>query len=271
MAVVHLLKYQHHLILVSGQSEKSLQCVCLGIFLGLLSVSKVEAEIEKLDKQFNILKHKIRECLESYKIAVQLVADALTSLRADDVEEHKQFLESHMTALYKAASHYELFGTMNLHWNYLNYPLLDHLIGKFELNEVKGEMESYKNDIQQFREKTPLTLFSQTQKRRYMELPSEFEKMVAKFEWPDDHDVTLEDVEQFRQVYACHYRLHECAMMLAEVRPHCFIITWFIPESIVEKLKEKVPRDILKKHLVTKLEIAGICVYSEQQQQQQQV
>ena len=244
--------------------------MCLGIFLGLLSIdiSEVQAEIEKLDKQFDDLKHKIRECLESYKIAVQRVADALTSLPADDLEEHKQFLESHMTALFKAASHYELFGRMNLHWDYLNYHLLDHLIRKFDLKEVKGEMESYKNDIQQFRKKTPLTLFSRTQKRRHTKPPSEFKEMVAEFDWPDD--VTLEVVEQFRQEYACHYRLHECAMMLAVVRQNCFIVTWFIPESIVEKLKEKVPRAILKKHLVTKLEIAGTCVYSKQQQQQQQ-
>ena len=111
-------------------------------------------------------------------------------------------------------------------------------------------------------ERTPLVLFCQTQKRRHIKPPSEFEEMVAAFDWPDD--VMLEVVEQFRQEYACHY---ECAMMLAVVRP---IITWFIPESIVEKLKEKVPRHILKKYLVTRLEIAGTCVYHLRKQQQQQ-
>ena len=50
-------------------------------------------------------------------------------------------------------------------------------------------------------------------------------------------------------------------MMVAQVRPGCFIITWFVPESVVKKLKGKVPRAILKKYSVTKLEIAGTCVY----------
>ena len=237
------------------------------VILGLLSSHEVQAEIEKLVKQFDTLKHRIRKCLESYKIAVELVADALTSLPADDVEEHKQFLESHVTVLFKAANHSELFGTMNFHWNYLNYPLLDHLIQKFDLKEVKGEMKAYKNDIQQFRLKTPLTVFCQTQKRRHINPPSDFTEMVTEFDWPDD--VTLEVVELFRQEYACHYGLRECAMMLAVVRRNCFIVTWFIPESIVEKLKEKVPRDILKKHLVTRLEIAGTCVYRLCKQKQQ--
>ena len=83
--------------------------------------------------------------------------------------------------------------------------------------------------------------------------------MVAEFDWPND--VTLEVVEQFRQEYADHYGLHEFAMMVAQVRPGSFIVTWFVPESVVEKLKGKVPRAILKKHSVTILEIAGTCVY----------
>ena len=83
--------------------------------------------------------------------------------------------------------------------------------------------------------------------------------MVAEFDWPND--VTLEVVEQFRQEYASHYGFHEFAMMVAQARPGSFIVTWFVPESVVEKLKGKVPRVILKKYSVTKLEIAGTCVY----------
>ena len=50
-------------------------------------------------------------------------------------------------------------------------------------------------------------------------------------------------------------------MTVAQVRSGSFIVTWFVPESVVEKLKGKVPRAILKKYSVTKLEIAGTCVY----------
>ena len=227
-----------------------------------MSSKDVQLMIDELDKKFDELKNIIRECLERRRIAVKRVADALTSLRADDKEEHQQFLEGHVIVLFKAADHSELFGTMNFHWDYLNVPLLEHLVKKFDLDETKAKMVAYKENLQHFREKTPLTLFCRTQKRRRIKLSPEFQEMVAEFDWPDD--VTLEVVEQFRQEYACHYNLQECAMMLARARQNCFIITWFIPLSIIEKLKAKVPRSLLKNCNVTRLEIAGSCVYRQQ-------
>ena len=198
-------------------------------------------------------------CLEKKEIPVERVADALTSLSPDDDDHHKMFLESHVRVLVTAVNHSELFGTMNFHWNYLDPSLLDNLVRTFDLEDVKAEMEAYKSDLQLFRMNTLLTTFCRTQKRKKLKLSPEFQEMVAEFDWPEN--VTLEVVEQFRQEYASHYQLHEFAMMVAQVRPGSFIITWFIPESLVDKLKSKVPRAILEKYSVSKLKIAGVCVY----------
>ena len=83
--------------------------------------------------------------------------------------------------------------------------------------------------------------------------------MIAVFKWPED--VTLEVVEQFRQEYAYHYSLRECAMMYAQLHEGCFIITWCIPESIVKILRANIPRALLKKYFVAELKIAGNFVY----------
>ena len=187
------------------------------------------------------------------------VADSLTSPLPDDDDRNKMFTESHSNALCKAANVAEQFVIMNPHWNYLDPSLLDHLVQRFDLEEVKGEMETYKSDLRQFRKKTALTLFCRAQKRKRVRLSPDFKEVVAEFDWPND--VTLEVVELFRQEYASHYGLHESAMMVAQVRPGSFIVTWFVSESVVKKLKGKVPRAILKKFSVTKLEIAGTCVY----------
>ena len=215
--------------------------------------------IDKLREGFDNLKNTIRECLERQKVLVSRVADALTSLSPDDDDQHKIFTESHITILYRAANISEQFGTMNLYWNYLDPNLLEHLVKKLHLEQIRDQMEAYKSNLQQFRKKTPLPLFCQTQSTKRIKPQENFREMVVKFGLSGD--VTLEDVEQFRQEYAAHYNLQECAMMIAQVCCNPYAITWFIPESVVEKLKAKVPREILKKYCITILEIAGTCVY----------
>ena len=231
------------------------------------SSDQVKEMIEKLDKKFSHLKNNIRDYLQKHRIFVQTVVDGLTSLSPDDDEHNKMFLESHVKALTTAADHSEVFVTMNFHWNYLDPSLLDHLVRKLELNTMKAQTEAYKSDLQQFRKKTPLTLFCQAHKRKRIELSPGFQEVVAEFSWPKDSDITLEDVEQFRQEYASHYKLYEFAMMLAKVRPGSFIITWYIPSSLTDKLMQNLPRGILCKYFVTKLTIAGICVHSTNKEQ----
>ena len=210
-----------------------------------------------LGNKFDVLKNNVTKCLEKKPKAVSRVADALTSLSPDHDDNHdRKFLESHTSALFRAANTAEQFRTINFHWSYLDPSLLDHLVRDFNLEEVKGEMETYKSDLGQFRKNTPLSLFCRAQKKKRVRLSPDFQEMVTEFDWRND--VTLEVVEQFRQEYADHYGLHEFAMMVAQVS---FIVTWFVPESVVEKLKGKVPREILKKYSVIKLEIAGTCVY----------
>ena len=97
-----------------------------------MSSDHVRANIIKLDKRFLILKNQVRECLVNRGVAVRRVADTLTSLSPDDQDEHKQFLESHVTAFFNAANISELFGIMNFNWNYLSHQPLDHLIQEFD-------------------------------------------------------------------------------------------------------------------------------------------
>ena len=227
-----------------------------------VSKEQVIVTIEVLKKKFNRLKTATRECLEKHKIHVKRVADALTSLSPDEDECHRMFLENHIKEFASAVDNSELFFTMNFHWNYLDPSLLNHLVTELELVEVKPDMATYQSELQQFRMKTPLNLFHQTQKKKKFKLSPEFKEMVAEFKL--SNDVSLEVLEQFRQEYASHYKVHEFAMMMANVRSGSFIITWFIPESIAEKLRGKVPVQILRKYLVTTLTVAGVRVFCDE-------
>ena len=217
--------------------------------------------IQQLDMGFHKLKEVIRECLEKHKIIVKKVVYVLTSLSPDHDENHAQFLEGHVKDLFAAADYFELFGHMNFHWNYLDPSLLDHLVCKLDLEDVKAQMEGYKSNLHQFRMKTPLSLFCRAQKRKRVKFSPDFVDVAAEFTWPREQEITLEDVEQFRQEYASHYRLREFAMMLFEVCPGSFLILWMVPKSITNILRHNVPVQILKKYFITKLTIAGACIY----------
>ena len=210
--------------------------------------------ITKLKKK---LKEKLKESLDKNRILVKKVADALTSLSPDEDECHKVFLKENASELDEAKSNSRLFLTMNFHWNYLDPTLLDHLVVTFELVDVQPQMVKYKSELQEFRKKTPLTLFCETQKRRKIKLSNE---IVAEFEW--SKDVTLEAVEEFRQEWASHYKFHEFTMMLSNIKRGCFIIAWIVPEFVAEKMiTMEVPSHIVQRYSMSKLIVGGTCIY----------
>lgn len=245
----------------------SLETMAVSTHGGSLSVvlvtssSEVKLMIKKLDESFDKLKDDIKESLAKQKIFVKKVADVLTSLLPDCDENHYFFLKENVKCLFGSADNDELFGHMNLHWNYLDPSLLDHLITKLDLKEVQVQIEKYKSNLQEFRMKTPLNLFCLAQRRKRLQLSPDFYEVAARFEWPEEEEVTLEHVEQFRQEYASHYNLHQFAMMLFDVRPGSILVVWMVPKSITNILRHNVPLEILKKYYVTELTIAGTTIY----------
>ena len=232
--------------------------------IGFKSVEEIKDRIAQFEERFKEMKRQTREGLERLA-SVQAVVERLTDLRADDKPDHNVFLQDSLHIMFRAENHFELYGILNSYWDYLAYHLLDHLIREFSIRKVKDEMDEYKIDLHRFRRATPLKLFCQAQRRRRRRPPAEFREMVAEFEWPDT--VSLEVVEDFRQAYESRYSLRECAMMLVSLSIGSFVITWIIPESIVESLKTKLPEKLFKQHSVTKLQIAGDLIYPSTQHQ----
>ena len=226
-------------------------------------MEEVKSKIEIFESRFTILKRSTREHLLSRKIDVKIVVERLTELKATDMPDHEVFLKENIRDLFKVDGIFELFGMMSTYWNYLSYHLLAHLIKEFSVQEVKGEMEKYKVDLQQFLEETPIKVFCEAQeKKRRVKPPEGFQEMVTNFSWPEN--TTLSKVEEFRQQYVCSYNLQNCALLLNQINIGSFTVTWFIPDSVVERLTTKVDEKLLTKFLVSSLEIGGRSVYLKQ-------
>ena len=57
----------------------------------------IQYEIDHFERRFNQLKQECIEGLLRRHVSVVRVATALTNMRADDMDENRQFLESHFT------------------------------------------------------------------------------------------------------------------------------------------------------------------------------
>ena len=198
--------------------------------------------------------------LQSRKIDVKLIVERLTGLKAAEMPDHEAFFSENMDHLFKANGIFELFGKMNMYWNYLSYNLLAHLIKVFGIVEVEGKMEKYKIDLQQFLDDTPINVFCKAQeKKRMVKPPDGFEEMVVKFEWPEN--ITVSIVEEFRQQYAHTYNLYKCSLLVNQIKNGSFIVAWFIPCSVVDRLSREVDEKLLAQFAVSSLEIGRRSVY----------
>ena len=201
------------------------------------------------------------------KADVKDIVYELSTLSATEKSEHKVFLKKNLKKLRKSEDHLVLFGYLNLYWTYLSPHLLKHLVNKVSpLREMKGDMESYMESLRDFRMQTPLDLFCQVD-TQHVEPPEGFTRVVTKFKKIKSNDklsMTLQDIEEFRQKYGSHYQFRDFALMLNEVKHNCYIVIFFVPESVVEKLQSNVPENILEEYEVSQLEVSRTFVFVQQ-------
>ena len=238
--------------------------LCLCKLLINFFAEPVQDDIVVLQQNFNNLKKSCIVCLEKRKISLSKVIETLKSVQAD--KEHTQFSGSHLSTFSQMFDFNELFGALGFNMNYLSYQMLDYLIHDLDLDEVKSEMEAYKFDLQMFRMKTPISVFCEAQVfQSQIEPPPNFRVATSTFKFSNKMKM-LEDIEQFQKEFSYCYSLHYLTMLLAKAAntsDAVVTVTWFIPESVVEKLSNTniVPRKLLMKYSVTNLMIDGKCVY----------
>ena len=228
---------------------------------GTVSIRYVEAKIRNIKKQFNHLKEATLENLERYNIPVERVVETLRLLSADDNGDHKLFTENHMTVFEQAGSNSVLIGHLDFNMDYVSYHVLEYIIHEFQMVAVMVQMETYKLELQKFQMKVPLSIFCQAKNRTSIKFSPEFKNVVAEF--PHQTQPSLETVENFRKQYAAHYKLRDCSVALAGInsRDSTFICTWLIPQSVADKLKKTLPREVFEENSVSRFSVSGACVY----------
>ena len=222
----------------------------------------MKRNIRKMEKMFKELKKRVIRLLQEMSIRADDVVYELTELPASDVPEHESLFKEHLPELQKYKENRPLFSYLNCYWNYLSPQLLYHLVGELlSGTNAEDEMQSYDESLIEFRVRTLLKLFCETE-QEHVEPPEGFSKIVAKFERDISKDPTLQNVEEFRLKFAKRHKLRNFALMLnTKVTFGSFIVTFLVPNSVVERLKKDVPNELFGEFDITIFEIAGTPVF----------
>ena len=152
---------------------------------------------------------------------------------------HQKFIQDNLK-IDEETTFDDLWTKLAFYWNFLNFDLLEHVIKKFRIENLKHKMESYKDDLQSFQKATRLCVFVNCWPLNG-EMPpeTEFREFVTKIKL-DWENCTLEDIETTKRVFIRKFLLPEYALQPGEIIKGCISITWLIPALFVNALKEAV-------------------------------
>ena len=146
----------------------------------------------------------------------------------------------HNKDLHECRDHWELFGYLNLYWNYLSFNLLKQLLDEHALKDcshAKNEILLYMEDVKTFRQETGLLLYCRAAVLHTGFAPPGFQIMVTEHEFTET--ATLQSLEDFRMGFLDIFGLPDCVMMLDGVKMGSVKVTWFahLQVTVIQQLK----------------------------------
>lgn len=232
---------------------------------GIVGVEDVESRIELFEERFDYMKMATLKELEARKVDLKKVRNYLTSLRALRGEKDIViFLKSIMNELCNSTTIEAIFCHLNLYWGYLNFHLLDHIIKQFHLSELQKEMNEYKAEMEEFKNRTPLETFGKAQKMHNPVIPDGFEKLVSQHQF--SKSATLNEVEKIRLALKKEYSLEDCALMLYKVLCGSIVIVWLVPNSVAKHIflmASSVVNQQFREIMLIRLELPVKTIYKD--------
>ena len=213
--------------------------------------------MKQFESRFCDLVYCTYETLADKRIEADRFHAYLMALDLSRSKEHGEFINN----LFKpGTTFHNLWGKLCGYWNFLNFNLLEHVVGKFGSEDLKHKMESYVRDLQSFRKATRLCDFIDCWPVQGETPPkSDLRKFVVKMKHDWDR-CTLEDLETLKGVITHKFFLPDFALQLKKIETGSIIITWFLPAPFVKILQEAVRNtacDFFVEHKIEAVTIDG--------------
>ena len=225
----------------------------------------VEQKIRELEERFSDLVDQAYETLLERKVDknVRSFRSIFLSLNVSRKYLHQKFIQDNLK-IDEETTFDDLWTKLAFYWNFLNFDLLEHVINKFRIENLKQKMESYKDELQSFRKATRLCVFVNCWPLNG-EMPpeTEFQEFVTKIKL-DWENCTLEDIETKKRVFIRRFLLPEYALQPGEIKKGCIAITWLVPATFVNALQKDIngtSSEFFKKERIITITIDGQVCY----------
>ena len=197
--------------------------------------------------------------LETFCTTITLLP---TSLK----KEHQKYLKDNLPQLYSAKSIPEIFGLLNLYWNYLHYSLLQRIIEIYGTDDTKELMKCYIKDVKSFQQETTLAMFWEAQPKETSPklLVGEIAEVLTSHAKLTSSSL-LKTVDELRQKFARTISPSEFAIVIKDILQGSVVIVWLIPAKGVITLKNQVKQgrvEFFKQHHILELRMNDDVIYS---------
>jgi hypothetical protein len=193
-----------------------------------------------LEKIFLSLKKTLLKELKADKeVTPEVLLESLSILPTELQTEYAAYLEEKLPVLEELGTVSKIFSRLSLHFTFLDYSLLQHLIDEFGSEHLKQDMSAYDKEIQVFLDETTIVQLQDHLPGR-QELPPHFDKLQMRVD-KDPGKCSLRMVNDLRKRFCNETQLSEVVFVLIGIgKANSFIILFMVPSVLGPRLEESV-------------------------------
>ena len=200
----------------------------------------VGKQIKHLEKMFLSLKKTLLKELKADKeVTTEVLLESLSILPTELQTEYGAYLEEKLPVLEELGTVSRIFSRLSLHFTFLDYALLQHLIDEFGSEELKQDMSAYDEEIQVFLDEMTIIQLQDHLPGR-QELPPHFDKLQMVID-KDPGKYSLRMVNELRKRFCNETKLSDIVFTLIGVgKVNSFILIFMVPSVLGSKMVESI-------------------------------
>ena len=193
-----------------------------------------------LEKSFlNLKKALLAELKADKKVTTEVLLESLTMLPLELQTEYGAYLEEKLPVLEELGTVSKIFSRLSLHFTFLDYTLIKHLVDEFGSEHLNEDMSAYDREIVMFLDETTITQLQDHWPGR-LELPPHFDRLQMMID-KDPGKCSLRLVNDLRRRFCSETHLSEIVFVLIGIRKaNSFIIVFMVPSVLAPRLVESV-------------------------------